>query len=83
MNEEKWTALFNYGKGKGLYFIMAFPYLLMIAIMFPITMFWFEMINFDYRILGYIAVIMVPTLILIFKLPTLKKGIVNKYQDGY
>lgn len=83
MNEEKWSALFKYRKGKGLYSIMAFPYLLMIAIMFPVTMFWFELISFDYRVLGYIAVIMLPTLILIFKLPNLKKSIENKYQDSY
>lgn len=78
MNEEKWSALFKYRKGKGLYFIMVFPYLLMIAIMFPVTMFGFELINFDYRVLGYIAVILLPTLILFLKLPKLKESIVNK-----
>lgn len=83
MNEEKWSSLFKYGNGKGLYFIMVFPYLLMIAIMFPVTMFGFELINFDYRVLGYIAVIMLPTLILFFKLPKLKKSIVNKYEESY
>jgi len=83
MNGEKWSALFKYRKGTGLYFIMVFPYLLMIAIMFPVTMFGFELINFDYRILGYIAVIMLPTLLLFLKLPTLKESKVNKYEESY
>lgn len=83
MNEEKWSTLFEYGKGKGLYSIMVIPYLLMIAVMFPVTMFGFELINFDYRVLGYLAVIMLPTLILFLKLPKLKESIVNKYEKGY
>lgn len=83
MNEQKWSTLFKYRKGKGLYSIMVFQYLLMIAIMFPVTMFGFELINFDYRVLGYIAVIMLPTLILFLKLPKLKESIVNKYEEGY
>ncbi|PTY82506.1 hypothetical protein, partial [Heyndrickxia sporothermodurans] len=56
--------------------IMVFPYLLMISIMYPVTMFGFDLINFDYRVLGYIAVIMLPTLILFLKLPKLKESIV-------
>lgn len=43
----------------------------------------FELINFDYRILGYIAVIMLPTLILLLNLPKLKESIVNKYAESY
>lgn len=74
---------FKYRKGKGLYSIMVFPYLLMIAIMFPVSMLGFELINFDYRILGYIAVIMLPTLILLLNLPKLKESIVNKYAESY
>ncbi|MEK5522893.1 hypothetical protein [Heyndrickxia sp. FSL W8-0423] len=53
MNEEKWSAFFKYRNGKGLYSIMVFPYLLMISIMYPVTMFGFDLINFDYRVLGY------------------------------
>lgn len=83
MNEEKWSALFKYKKGKGLYSIMVFPFLLMIAIMFPVTMLVFGLINFDYKILGYIAVIMLPTLILFKNLPKLKDSIVNKYEESY
>jgi len=83
MNEEKWSALFKYRKGKGLYCIMVFPYVLMIMIMFPVTMFGFELINFEYKILGYIAVIMLPTLILFLQLPKLKKSIVHKYEESY
>lgn len=83
MNEEKWSNLFKYRKGKGLYTLMVFPYLVMIAIMFPVTMLAFELINFDYRVLGYIAVIMLPTLILFLKLPKLRESIVNKYEESY
>lgn len=83
MNEEKWSALFKYKKGKGLYFIMIFPYLLMGVIMFPVTMLGFGLINFDYKILGYIAVIMLPILILFLNLPKFKESIVNKYEESY
>lgn len=83
MNEERWSILFEYGKGKGLYSVMVIPYLLMIVVMFPVTMFGFELINFDYRVLGYIAVILLPTLLMLLTLPKLKKDIVNKYVKSY
>ncbi|PID20105.1 hypothetical protein CSV61_16425 [Sporosarcina sp. P3] len=83
MNEEKWSILFKYGKGKGLYSLMMIPYLLMIIVMFPVTMLGFELINFDYRVLGYIAVILLPTLLMFLTLPKLKKDIVNKYIESY
>ncbi|RYG71289.1 hypothetical protein EU245_14575 [Lentibacillus lipolyticus] len=82
MNEEKWSALFKYKKGKGLYFIMVLPHLLTIAIMFPVTMVGFELINFDYKVWGYIAVILLPTLLLFLNLPKLKRSIVNKYEES-
>ena len=80
MNEEKWSTLFKYRKG--LYSIMVFPYVLMLALMFPISMLGFELINFDYSILGYIAVIMLPTLILLLKLPKFKESIVSNNGKG-
>lgn len=83
MNEEKWSTLFEYGKGKGLYSIMVIPYVLMIVVMFPVTMFGFELINFDYRVFGYLAVILLPTLLLFLTLPKLKRDIVNKYVESY
>lgn len=61
---------------------MVFPYLLMVAIMFPVTMLGFGLINFDYKILGYITVIMLPTLILFLNLPKLKESIVNKTEES-
>lgn len=83
MDEEKWSTLFEYRKGKGLYSIMIFPYLLMIIVMYPVTLFGFELINFEYKILGYIAVILLPTLLMFLTLPKLKKDIVNKYVESY
>ncbi|SFE99380.1 hypothetical protein [Alteribacillus iranensis] len=77
MNEEKWSAVFTYKKGKGLYSIMIFPFLLMTVLMFPITMFGFELMNVEYRVLGYIAVMMLPTIILCLELPKLKKNIIH------
>lgn len=51
--------------------------------MFPVTMFGFELINFNYRVLGYLAVILLPTLLMFLTLPKLKKDILNKYVENY
>lgn len=83
MNEEKWRTLFKYKHGKGLYSIMIFPYLLMVIIMFPITMSAFGLIGFDYKILGYLAVLLLPTLLIFANLPKLKESIVNRYEESY
>lgn len=77
MNEEKWSAFFQYRNGKGLYSIMVVPYFIMIAIMFPVTVVGFELIHYDDQVLGYIAVMIVPTLILLINLPKLKERIVH------
>ncbi len=72
MNEEKWTGLFKYKEGLGLRFMMIFPFLITIAVMFPVTIYSLNLINFEYTVLGYLAVIMLPATILIFNLPKLK-----------
>jgi len=78
MNETKWSALFRYKNGKGLYYIMAFPYLLTLVIMFPLSKYWFELINFEYSILGTISIIILLTLTGIFKFSKLKGIIQNR-----
>src|SRR5699024_11947385 len=50
MNEDKWTTLFKYRKGKGLYYVMVFSYLVMLVVMFPLSLTWFDLINFYYRV---------------------------------
>lgn len=82
MNEDKWTALFKYKEGQGLRFMMIFPFLITIAVMFPISIYSFNLINFEYTVLGYLAVIMLPATILIFNLPKLK-SIENTNQKSY
>ncbi|MCM3757524.1 hypothetical protein M3197_08480 [Sporosarcina aquimarina] len=71
MNEEKWTTLFNYKEGLGLRFMMMFPFLITSAVMFPVSIYSFNLINFKYTVLGYFAVIMLPATILVFHLPKL------------
>lgn len=78
MNEDKWNILFKYRKGQGLYYVMGFPYLLMLVIMFLLSMLWFKLINFEYSVLGSIAVVVLLTLTLAFKLPKLKEILNNK-----
>ena len=78
MNGQKWRAFFNYKKGLGIASIMVFPFILMIAIMFPVSMFGFELIEFDYKALGYLAVIILPTILLFVKLTKLKENILNQ-----
>lgn len=72
MNEEKWTGFFKYKEGQGLRFMMIFPFLITSAVMFPVSIYSFNLINFEYTVLGYLAVIILPATILTFNLPKLK-----------
>lgn len=83
MNENKWNTLFRYRNGKGLYFLMVLPYLITLVIILPISIFWFELINFDYRILGSISIVILLTLTGIFKFSKLKGMVQNKFQENY
>ncbi len=52
----------------------------MLIIMFPVSMLWFDLINFEYKFLGSLAAIILLTVTLLFKLPKLREGIKNRYQ---
>lgn len=80
MDENKWRILFNYGKGKGMYFVVVFPYIFTLLIMYPLSMLWFNLIHFEDRMLGSLGVIIILSISLIFKLPKLKERINNIYQ---
>lgn len=82
MNEEKWTGLFKFKEDLGLRFMMIFSFLITIAVMFPVCIHSFNLINFEYTVLGYLAVIMLPAIILIFNLPKLK-SVENTFQKSY
>lgn len=79
MNGDKWKTLFKYGKGIGFYFMMFFPYLVMLVVMFGASQMWFDMINFKYNILGSLSVVTLLTLIILFKFPKIKDMVNNKY----
>jgi len=83
MNETKWNALFRYRKGKGLYYVMVLPYLVTLFIVYPISIFWFEWINFDYRVLGSVSIIILLSLTGIFKFSKVKDMVQNKFQENY
>ncbi len=82
MNGTKWDSLFRFKKGRGLYALMTFPYVIMLTIMFPLSIFWFDLINFKYRMLGSIAIIILLTITGIFKFPKLKRMLRGKYQEN-
>ncbi|MFA1819363.1 hypothetical protein ACDX78_03995 [Virgibacillus oceani] len=83
MDESKWNSFFKYKKGSGLYFAMVFPYLVTLIIMFPLSVFWFDLIHFEYRISGSIFIISLLALTGLFKFPKLKGMLQNKYQATY
>lgn len=78
MNETKWTSFFSYRKGIGYYIVLAFPYLLTVLIMFPLSKFWFELINFEYKALGSLTIVVLLTLFGMFKFSKLKNMIREK-----
>lgn len=79
MNEAKWDALLKYRNGRGMYYVMIFPYLFTLVIIFPLSIFWFDLINFQYRVMGSISIIILLTLAGIFKFSKLKDTIQEKY----
>ena len=78
MNGDKWRTLFEFGKGTGFYFMIFFPYLVMLVVLFGASKMWFDMINFKYNILGSLSVITLLTLIILFKFSKMKKMVNNK-----
>ncbi|MTW87953.1 hypothetical protein F3157_20280 [Virgibacillus dakarensis] len=82
MNADKWNALFKSGKGVGFYFMMLFPYLIMLVVMFSVSKVWFELINFEYSVLGSLSVVILLTLIVIFAFPKLRDIVNNKLQEN-
>ncbi|GAB4075054.1 hypothetical protein GCM10028778_25570 [Barrientosiimonas marina] len=79
MNGDKWKSLFKLGKGTGFYFMMFFPYLVMLVVLFWASQMWFDMINFKHNFLGSLSVVTLLTLILLFKFPKIKDMVNNKY----
>lgn len=81
MNETKWKSFFTYRKGIGYYIVLALPYLLTILLTFPLSIFWFELINFEYKTLGSVSIIVLQTLIGVLKFPKLKNIIRGNVAD--
>lgn len=78
MDEEKWSALFKFGKGLGFYFLMLLPYLVMLIVMFLVSKIWFEFINLEYTVLGSMSVVILLTFIVIIAFPKLKSFVINQ-----
>lgn len=83
MDENKWNVLFKFGKGTGFYFMLLFPYLVMLIVMFLVSKIWFDFINFEYSVLASLSVVILLTLIMIFAFPKLKSIVNNKVQENY
>ncbi|WP_246596301.1 hypothetical protein [Bacillus alkalicola] len=82
MNETKWRDLFKYWKGKGLYVVMILPYLITLVIIYPLSLLWFEWINFEYSTVGAITIILLLTLTGIFKFSKLEGMVLNRIQGN-
>lgn len=83
MDEDKWNALFKFEKGMGFYFMILFPYLAMLVAMFFVSKIWFELLNFEYTILGSLSVVIGLTLIMIFAFPKLRIIVKSKLQENH
>lgn len=80
MNGDKWSALFKFGKGTGFYFMMLFPYFVMLVVMFGASEAWFDMIHFKYNVLSSLAVVTLITLVMLVKFPKLRSMVNNRLQ---
>ncbi|GGJ88633.1 hypothetical protein GCM10007063_08930 [Lentibacillus kapialis] len=82
-NEDKWNSFFKFGKGIGFYFIMLFPYLVMLVVMFLASKVWFELIDFEYSVFGSLCVVILLTVVMIFAFPKLRDIVNNKLQGNH
>ena len=73
MNESKWTSVFEWKDGKGMFAFLLVPYLLMLLMLFPLSVTGFTWIGFEHRYLSSVIVMVILTLTMIVKLPRLKK----------
>src|SRR5690625_3760911 len=83
MDENKWNALFKFGRGTGFYFMMLFPYLVMLVAMFFLSIIWFNFLNFKYSTLSSLSVVIGLTLIMTFAFPKLRFIVKNKLQENH
>lgn len=72
MTESKWNSLFRARNGRGIYYVLIFPYIIVIAIMFPISMAWFEIIDFEYSLLASVSIILLLGITGVFKFSKLE-----------
>ena len=81
MDQDKWNTLFKFGGGKGFYFMMLSPYVLMLGFMFLISKAWFEWLAFKYSMLDALGVVVVLTFIMARGFPKLQDIVNNKVQE--
>jgi len=62
--------------------MVVFPYVLMLAVLFLLSYFWFDFVNVKYDLLAAIAVVGFMVLTFLFKLPKLKEGLQGRYQEN-
>lgn len=78
MNEEKWDSLFKYKNSFVLIFIMLISFLISLIITFFMSKFFFDLINFKYRNVSSILIILFIGLPVIFKFIKLKDYIKSR-----
>ncbi|GGA64230.1 hypothetical protein [Ornithinibacillus halotolerans] len=83
MNEVKWNTVFSYRKGKGLYYILIFPYVLTIAFIFFLSIAWFNFINFEYKIVAVVSLLLITTISAVVKFSKLRGMLPEKFQSNY
>ncbi|MBD7907879.1 hypothetical protein [Sporosarcina gallistercoris] len=82
MDENKWNAFFKYGKGTGFYFMILFPYLVMLVVLFLISKSWFDFIDFEHSVLGSLSVVLFLSLFVVFAFPKLKRLVDDKVKES-
>lgn len=72
MNEMKWTKFFQLKNGMGIYIILLIPYIVMLMIMFLVSKFSFDFLQFENSVVLALFVIAILTLSILMKLPKLR-----------
>ncbi|GAB3796902.1 hypothetical protein [Virgibacillus kimchii] len=73
----KWSRIFNFGKGTGLYVFVITPYIIAMIALFFISRVWFDFISFPNIIISSIFVVIFCALIAIYPFSKLKDSIIK------
>ena len=82
-NNEEWNQSLMDNKGRKLYLILLYSYLISMLVMFPLSCFWFNFIGFKNAKLAALVMWLVFSIIMTIKLPQFKSMFQEKYNKYY